>query len=187
MKNVFISLAFLCTTVCLSAQSISDSLRLEIISIVPNKYGNYSVSIAMENRTKEFRYLLVYGRLVPCDSPWPCWKVSFEVEYKDGIRDTCQAAGAFFMKDLQKAPFLMPGERRTDIMPLLFKGTMHGDIYAIDTTGSYRLSDIKRIRVLNGTYFCRLPDVEDALKHIDEAYLYDKCTAASDWYYPDFK
>ena len=30
-------------------------------------------------------------------------------------------------------------------------------------------------------------DVEDALKHIDEAYLYDKCTAASDWYYPDFK
>ena len=111
MKKVFISLAFLCTTVCLSAQSISDSLRLEIISIVPNKYGNYSVSIAMENRTKEFRYLLVYGRLVPCDSPWPCWKVSFEVEYKDGIRDTCQAAGAFFMKDLQKAPFLMPGER----------------------------------------------------------------------------
>ena len=187
MKKVFISLAFLCTTVCLSAQSISDSLRLEIISIVPNKDRNYSVNIAMENRTKEFRYLLFYGRLVPCDSPWPCWKVSFEMEYKDGIRDTCQAAGAFFMKDYQKAMFLMPGERRTYTMPLFFDGTMHGDLYAIDTTGDYELSDIKRIRVLNGIGFCRLPDVEDALKHIEEAYFYDRCTTASDWYYPDFK
>ena len=93
--------------------------------------------------------------------------------------------GSFLHERSSKGTIL--DARRTDIMPLLFKGTMHGDIYAIDTTGSYRLSDIKRIRVLNGTYFCRLPDVEDALKHIDEAYLYDKCTAASDWYYPNFK
>ena len=61
MKKVFISLAFLCTTVCLSAQSINDSLRLEIIEIVPGKYGSYNIRIAIENCTEGIRYGLFCG------------------------------------------------------------------------------------------------------------------------------
>ena len=187
MKTMFLSLVCLCIATCLSAQSVSDSLHLEITSIVPGKYNNYDVNISIENHTKEFRYLLIYRALEFCDDTRPCWRVRLEVEYNDGVKYTFPAAGAFFMGDLQKAVRLMPGERRADVMPLFFDGMMHGNVYAIFGYEDYTLSDIKRIRVLNGIGLCRLPDVEDALKHIEEAYFYDKCTAASDWYYPDFK
>ena len=99
MKTMFLSLACLCIATCLSAQSITDSLYLEIASIVPGKYNNYDVNISIENRTKEFRYLLIYRALEFCNDTRPCWRVRFEVEYQDGKRDTCQAAGAFFMED----------------------------------------------------------------------------------------
>ena len=187
MKKVFISLAFLCTTVCLSAQSISDSLRLEIISIVPNKYGNYSVSIAIENRTKEFCYVLYYKPLELCDDNTPCWRVRFEVEYKDGERSTFSAVGAFFMEDLKAAIRLMPGERRTDTMPLFFDATRHGNLEAIAADGKHGTADIKRIRFLNGTGIMRELNTEDRELKIKSMNGYRECTIASDWYYPDFK
>ena len=185
MKTMFLSLACLCIATCLSAQGVSDSLHLEIASIVPGKYNNYDVNISIENRTKEFRYLLIYRELIPCDDTRPCWRVRFEVEYQDGKRDTCQAAGAFFMEDYQKAVYLMPGERRTDVLPLFFSGMMDDNFYAIPVHKDYA-SNIKRIRVLNGRGVIRLPDVEDLGKHLDKICTYDECTIASDWYDVDF-
>ena len=187
MRTIIFSLAFLCTATCLSAQSISDSLRLEIISIVPNNmYNNYDVNISIENRTKEFSYSLFYSPLNWCDDPNPCWRVRFEVEYKDGTRDTCQAAGAFFMEDLKKASRLMPGERRMNTMPLFCNGAMHGDIYAISTDGEHTLSDVKRIRFLNGRGIVREPMVRDEKDVLKGFHGYHECTVASNWYDIDF-
>ena len=187
MRTIIFSLAFLCTATCLSAQSISDSLRLEIISIVPNNmYNNYDVNISIENRTKEFSYSLFYSPLNWCDDPNPCWRVRFEVEYKDGTRDTCQAAGIFFMEDLKKASRLMPGERRMDTMPLFFNGAMHGNIYAISSDGKRSLSDIKRIRFFNGRGIVREPMVRDEKDVLKGFHGYRECTVASNWYNIDF-
>ena len=187
MRTIIFSLAFLCTATCLSAQSISDSLRLEIISIVPNNmYNNYDVNISIENRTKEFSYSLFYSPLNWCDDPNSCWRVRFEVEYKDGTRDTCQAAGIFFMEDLKKASRLMPGERRRDTMPLFCNGAMHGDIYAISTDGEHTLSDVKRIRFFNGRGIVREPMVRDEKDVLKGFHGYRECTVASNWYNIDF-
>ena len=186
MKKVFISLAFFFTTVCLSAQSITDSLRLEIISVVPNKYNNYDVNITMENRTKEFRYSLYYAPLELCDDPSPCWRVRFEVEYKDGTRDTCQAAGAFFAESLEKGSFLMPGERRTHSMPLFLNVPTHGNLHAIRSNASHKLNDIQRIRVTNGTAVIREPNTENLEQRFNGLHCYDECTVASNWYNIDF-
>ena len=186
MKTMFLSLVCLCIATCLSAQSVSDSLHLEIASIVPGKYNNYDVNISIENQTKDFCYVLFYSKLKFCDDNRPCWEVRFEVEYKDGVKYTFPAAGAFFMGDLQKAVRLMPGERRADVMPLFFDGMMHGNVYAIFGYEDYTLSDIKRIRVLNGRGIIREPNVEDLGKHFDKICTYDECTIASDWYDVDF-
>ena len=106
MKTMFLSLVCLCIATCLSAQSVSDSLHLEITSIVPGKYNNYDVNISIENHTKEFRYLLIYRALEFCDDTRPCWRVRLEVEYNDGVKYTFPAAGAFFYGKLSKSSIL---------------------------------------------------------------------------------
>ena len=187
MKPMFLSLVCLCIATCLSAQSVSDSLRLEIVSIVPAENTNYNVNIAIENHTKKFCYVLYYKPLELCDDNNPCWRVRFEVEYKDGERSTFSAVGAFFMEDLKAAIRLMPGERRTDTMPLFFDATRHGNLEAIAADGKHGTADIKRIRFLNGTGIMRELNTEDRELKIKSMNGYRECTIASDWYYPDFK
>ena len=187
MKTMFLSLVCLCIATCLSAQALSDSLRLEIVSIVPAENNNYNVNIAIENHTKKFCYVLYYKPLELCDDNTPCWRVRFEVEYKDGERSTFSAVGAFFMEDLKAAIRLMPGERRTDTMPLFFDGTRHGNIEAIAADGKHSSADIKRIRFLNGTAILRELNTEDWELKFKSMNGYRECTVVSDWYYPDFK
>ena len=187
MRAAIFSLIFLCTTTCLSAQALSDSLRLEIVSIIPAEHNNYDVNIAIENRTKEFCYVLYYKPLEFCDDNRPCWRVRFEVEYRDGERSTFSATGAFFMENLKAAIRLMPGERRTDTMPLFFDATRYGNIEAIAADGKHGTADIKRIRFLNGTAVVRELNTEDWELKFKSMNGYRECTVASDWYYPDFK
>ena len=184
MRTIFFSLVFLCIATCLSAQSISDSLRLEIISIVPDKYNNYDVNISIENRTKEFRYVLYYRPLASRNNPDPCWSVRFEVEYKDGTRDTCQAAGAFF-DPVGGFSLLMPEERRTHAMPLFFNG-MHDIDAAIYSDATHSLSDVKRIRFLNGTAIIRELNTKNEEERFQSMNGYRECTVASNWYNIDF-
>ena len=187
MKTMFLSLVCLCIATCLSAQALSDSLRLEIVSIVPAENNNYNVNIAIENHTKKFCYVLYYKPLELCDDNTPCWRVRFEVEYKDGERSTFSAVGAFFMEDLKAAIRLMPGERRTDTMPLFFDATRYGNIEAIAADGKHGTADIKRIRFLNGTPVIRELNVEDLEQRLKSTVGYRENTIASNWFYLNLK
>ena len=191
MNKVFISLAFLCTTVCLSAQSISDSLHLKITNVTPFKIfpdapQNYRIALAIENRTKEFKYSLLTKELPLTDIAEPCWRVKFELEYKDGTRETCQAAGIFFVKDKTKERFLMPGERRTDSIQLVQQYTIQKGTSAIDYP-TRPLSDIRRIRAMNGIFIWRSLVTPDENKHNDEFHTYGEGSIISNWYDVDFK
>ena len=190
MKTKLLFLALLCAATILPAQTVNDSLHLEITSVMPFKISpdapqNYKITFFIENRTKEFRYLLPYRKLELYDDPRPYWRIRFEVEYKDGTREICGRTGGVPMKDYQKAVYLMPGERRTDHIQLIEQYTLYKSPAAIDHT-TRPLSDIKRIRILNGRGVLREPNVEDLGKHFDKLCNYKECTIASDWYNVDF-
>ena len=190
MKSAILSFVFLCCAVVgLHAQSVNDSLRLEIIDIAPGQYGNYNLRIAIENCTKEYRYGLSYRPLKFCEDDTPCWLVNFELEYKDGEKRRFTGAGVFFMEnvDLRTAMSLLPGERRTHIMPLFYDGTTVSVQHAIAADGKHRSADIKRIRFLNGTAVIRELNVEDLEQRLKSTVGYRENTIASNWFYLNLK
>lgn len=191
MKTRILFLTFLCAAACLSAQTVNDSLRLEITNVTPFRIfpdapQNYRITLAIENRTKEFKYSLLTRELPLTDIAEPCWRVKFELEYKDGTRETCQAAGIFFVKDKTKERFLMPGERRTDSIQLIQQYAIQKGTSAIDYP-TRPLSDIRRIRAMNGIFiWCSLVTPGEN-KHNDEFHTYGEGSIISNWYDVDFK
>lgn len=184
MRTVLLFSLLLLFGTSISAQSLRDSISLKIVSFEdPRNVGHYThMRVAIENHTKEFRYVLLPRFTVIGD----CWKFTFEVEYKDGTHFETSTCGVFEIQDMKKT-FLLPGERRVSMLPLFLSPMDEANIAVFLSTPDFRQADIARLRFFSSDAVVReSSDNPDDLKFL---IVYRRGVISSDWYdltTPDF-
>ena len=166
MKTLSLILFFLCISFsALHAQSLRDSISLEIVSFVDEENaGHYtSVQLKLENHTKDFKYLILPSVIYHPEKKY--WPVIFEVEFQDKTRHMI----GFPLFDLTDGKrFLLPGES------LVATHSLFDSEWLRDNA-----SKIVRFRFYNGVTVTRHKNIDEI--KLEDLYFYQPPEIATDW------
>ncbi len=166
MKTLSFILFFLCISFsALHAQSLRDSISLEIVSFVDEENtGHYtSVQLKLENHTKDFKYLVLPLRSLDIERDF-C-PATLEVECQDKTRHTILFP-VFDLTDGKR--FLLPGES------LVATSSLFDSEWLRDNA-----SKIARFRICNGMTITRYKNSGEI--ELKDLYFYQPPEIATDW------
>ena len=173
MKTLSLILFFLCISFsALHAQSLRDSISLEIVSFVDEENaGHYtSVRVKIENHTENFKYLLLSSDIFDPDREY--WRMMLEVECQDKKKYELSWIPVFDLTE--RSGFLLPGEHLVETFPLFIK-----DSFCKQLRAEYNGSKVVRFRLCNGLIITRYKNSGEI--ELKDLYFYQPPEIATEW------